>query len=131
MPQYSPLVAAAWWDAFNLMLGALPATGTPVLRIRYEDVIRDPAAALRSILAPTGLELRGGWDAFLTPDGAVLGASHSVAGNPMRFRTGAIALRPDDEWRTHLPLSQRRLVTATTAPLLGAYGYTRGRSGRR
>ncbi|WCO68559.1 sulfotransferase [Iamia majanohamensis] len=127
MPRYSPASSAAWWDAFNLALAALPVAGTPVLRLRYEDLLADPAGSLARVLAPTGLALEPGWDSFLGPDGARLGPSHSVAGNPMRFRSGTIPLRPDDAWRDHLPAADRRLVTALTAPLLLAYGYTRRR----
>jgi hypothetical protein len=123
MPTFSPVSAAGWWDAFNLMLTALRATGAPVDRLRYEDVLVDPAAALRRILAPTGLALEPGWDDFLTPEGARLGPVHSVAGNPMRFRTGTIPLRRDDAWREALPAADRRLVTALTSPFLAAYGY--------
>jgi hypothetical protein len=123
MPTYSPVSSAGWWDAFNLMLAALRATGAPVDRLRYEDVLADPATALRRILAPTGLPLEPGWDDFLTADGARLGPSHSVAGNPMRFRTGTIPLRRDDAWRDALPAADRRVVTALTSPFLVAYGY--------
>ena len=123
MPTYSPVSAAGWWGAFNLMLTGLGATGTPVERLRYEDVLADPATALRRILAPTGLPLEPGWDAFLAPEGARLGPSHSVAGNPMRFRTGTIPLRTDETWRQALPATDRRLVTALTSPFLAAYGY--------
>lgn len=123
MPTYSPVSSAGWWDAFNLMLAALRATGAPVDRLRYEDVLADPATALRRILQPTGLPLDDGWDDFLTPDGARLGPSHSVAGNPMRFRTGTIPLRRDDAWREALPTADRRVVTALTSPFLLAYGY--------
>ncbi len=127
MPTYSPLSAAAWWDAFNVMLGGLRVVGARPLVLRYEDLLADPRAALRRILEPTGLPRPPGWDDFLTPDGAELGPSHSVAGNPMRFRTGTIPLRRDEAWRAALPARDRRLVTTFTAPLLAAYGYI-GRS---
>jgi hypothetical protein len=123
MPTYSPTSAAGWWDAFNVMLTALQATGAPLTRLRYEDLLDDPAAALRRLLAPTGHPLEPGWDDFLTPEGAHLGPSHSVAGNPMRFRTGTIPLRRDDAWRDALPAPDRRVVTALTSPFLAAYGY--------
>jgi hypothetical protein len=123
MPRYSPVSAAGWWDAFNLALGALSVTGATTRRLRYEDLLADPRRALARLLAPTGLALEPGWDAFLTPEGARLGPSHSVAGNPMRFRTGTIPLRRDDAWRDALPASDRRVVTALTSPFLVAYGY--------
>jgi hypothetical protein len=62
---------------------------------------------------------------FLSGDSAVLSPSHTVAGNPMRFRTGPITLRRDDAWRSKLPRARRLLVTALTAPLLARYGYLR------
>lgn len=123
MPRYSPASAAAWWDAFNLGHLALAAAGAVPRRLRYEDLVADPGPALRAVLAPTGLPLEEGWDAFLSPEGADLGASHSVAGNPMRFRVGTVPLRRDDGWRSGLRASDRRVVTALTAPLLLAYRY--------
>lgn len=127
MPRYSPPSAAAWWDGFNIALSSLPLLGTRTLRLRYEDLLADPAHALRTILDRAGHPLPQGWDGFLDADEARLGMSHSVAGNPMRFRTGTIALRADEAWRTALPTRDRRAVTALTAPLLLAYGYM-GRS---
>lgn len=123
MPRYSPASSAAWWDAFNLALALLPVTGTPVTRLRYEDLVARPAPHLHDLLRSTGAALDPGWDAFLTDDGAHLGSSHSIAGNPMRFRTGLVALRGDDSWRRSLPTRDRQVVTALTAPLLAAYGY--------
>lgn len=130
MPTYTPASAAGWWDAFNAMLTVLRATGTPVTRLRYEDLLADPADALARLLGPTGLALDAGWDDFLTPDGATLGPSHSIAGNPMRFSTGTIPLRRDEAWRTALPRRDRRVVTALTWPFLAAYGYMARTGGR-
>ena len=123
MPRYSPAATAAWWDAFNVIMGLLPATGTDVIRVRYEDLVTDPQAVLRAVLGPTGLPIDPGWDRFLTPAGAELGPGHSVAGNPMRFTSGVIPLHRDDAWRSRLPSRDRRIVTALTAPFLARYGY--------
>ena len=57
------------------------------------------------------------------PDTVDLGGCHSVAGNPMRFRTGPTRLRADEEWRTAMPAADRRLVTAMSWPLLRRFGY--------
>lgn len=123
MPRYSPMMAAAWWDAFNLGHAALAATGVAPLRLRYEDLLEHPPDALRAILDPTGVTEEPGWDSFLGADGAQLGTSHSVAGNPMRFTSGVIPLQPDETWRARLPTRDKRIVTALTAPLLVRYGY--------
>ena len=47
----------------------------------------------------------------------ILGTSHSVAGNPMRFRTGPITLRVDDAWKDEMPVRDQRIVGGLTAPL--------------
>ena len=45
---------------------------------------------------------------------------------PMRFTTGRIRIRRDEQWRAALPPGQRRAVTALTLPLLARYGYAQG-----
>ena len=49
--------------------------------------------------------------------------SHGVAGNPSRFEHGVVSVRADEAWRERLPASDRRMVTAVTAPWLLRYGY--------
>jgi UDP-N-acetylglucosamine transferase subunit ALG13 len=121
MPQYSPAEVSALWTAQNMAFGLLGATGVPVLRLRYEDVLADPAGTLGRLRELAGLPPR---DAdFLAGDGVRLDVDHTVAGNPMRFRTGHVPLRPDEEWRTGLPRRDRRLVAALTLPLRLRYGY--------
>jgi hypothetical protein len=46
-----------------------------------------------------------------------------LGGNRVRFEQGQIKLRVDDEWKTKMPISQRRIVGLLTLPLLIAYGY--------
>ena len=58
--------------------------------------------------------------ALLWPDGVPqvhLAPTHTVAGNPDRHGSGAVALREDDEWRTRMPRGPRAVVGALTAPV--------------
>jgi hypothetical protein len=41
----------------------------------------------------------------------------------MRFETGPLRIKLDDEWIAQFASGDRRLVTLTTAPLLARYGY--------
>jgi len=123
MTRYSPAVAAAQWNGQNAAFHLL--RGVPVLRLRYEDVVAAPEAAVRRIAAFCGLPAPGRL-AFLGTGWAELEPGHSVSGNPMRFATGKIAIRPDERWRADLPAGPRREVTALTLPLLAAYGYMGG-----
>jgi hypothetical protein len=123
MHRYAPGRAALLWNAHNAALGLLRHRGVPVLRLRYEELLADPATATLRVARFAGLDA-GPLD-FLDGDRVRLGRGHSVAGNPMRFATGEVPLRHDDAWRAGLRPVPRVLVGALTAPLLTAYGYGR------
>jgi hypothetical protein len=125
MTRYSPARSALLWAGHNLFLGLLGRLGTRTLLLRYEDFVTDPRRGLEELSAFAGLPALSGPLSFLDGATATLSASHTVAGNPMRFRTGPISLRRDDAWRTELPRRSRLLVSALTAPLLRRYGYPR------
>jgi hypothetical protein len=122
MTRYSPARSAALWVGHNLFFGLLGWLGTSRRLLRYEDFVADPPAVLAELAEFAGLPA----DVDLVHDGSVvLSASHTVAGNPMRFRTGPTTLRRDDAWRQSLPRGRRLLVSALTGPLLARYGYLR------
>ena len=91
------------------------------LRLRYEDFVERPQDLFARILAlvaetPSALPFSG--DRTM-----LLGLTHSVKGNPDRFRSGPTELRIDDEWKRAMRPGDRRLVTSLTWPLLERYGY--------
>jgi hypothetical protein len=120
MPVYHPARAAAEWTADNLLFQLL-GRSRRYGRIRYERLVRDPGPVLRGALRMMGLP--DGDLPFVRSDHAILDATHSVSGNPMRFQRGRVDLRVDDEWMGHMPAAQRVLVSAMTWPLLVGYGY--------
>ena len=113
--------AAVLWSVWNAATIRLWGGGA-YLRVRYEDLVADPAPVLRRIAGFAGaapdIPLPFAADGLLS-----LAPTHSVAGNPVRHRTGAVPVAADDEWRAALPRRSRWLVTALTAPLLGRLGY--------
>ena len=126
MPKYGPLKAAALWDVQNTVIETLKQRH-PYLRVRYEDFVTSPKDTLLQIAPFADPENPDPSLPFL--DGATidLQASHSVAGNPMRFSTGQIAIRSDDRWQSEMPATRRLLVDALTKPLNVHYGYRRVR----
>lgn len=132
MTRYSPARAAREWNTQNTSLQLLAHGQTPVLRVRYEDLVGGVKPTMRLISAFAGLPVDEQVLAFVGGAGreqwAELGRAHTAAGNPMRFTTGKITIRPDDRWQTAMPGSQRRTVTALTLPLLSRYGYLSGDS---
>ena len=112
--------AAVRWLAYDVLLEVVrrPRGGG---RLRYEDFVDDPGGAAARLVAFAGGG--GGPIAAVTESSVELGTDHTLAGNPLRFRTGPLEIRRDDEWRVRLPTGDRRLVDVVTWPLRAAYGY--------
>lgn len=91
------------------------------LRLRYEDLIADPVGTVAAIGRFMGAEFDA--SAFLEGDVANLHATHSAWGNPNRFESGPVSLRPDEEWRSGLTARDRTVTTLLTLPFLRRYGY--------
>lgn len=122
MPQFSPVKSTALWLSGNLTVVGLTHRGVPLTRLRYEDLVAAPTHSIEQ--AWRALDLPGRADVPMVDATTVeLHPTHSVAGNPMRFRTGLTQLRRDDAWRTAMPPRDRRLVTAMSYPVLKAFGY--------
>lgn len=122
MDRFGPVHSSVSWVARNLVVaGVTSRWSVPRLVLRHEDVVDDPAGAVRSIAGFGGLDL--------ATEGVIDGrtvrrsVNHTVAGNPARFGDGPLELTADDEWQGRLPRRQRLVVTALTAPLLRRYGY--------
>jgi hypothetical protein len=122
MVRFSPTKSSALWDTWNASAEALwRHTPEKYLRLRYEDFVTDPRRSFERILRLLGEESA---EPPLASDREVrLGISHTVSGNPNRFETGAVELRPDHEWISNMNSRNRALVTALTLPLLARYGY--------
>lgn len=129
MPQYSLSRVALRWTVDNLVFELLRGLGVRVELVRYEDLVDDPEAVLARAAAVAGLP--DGTRGSLRGHALELTADHTVAGNPMRFRTGGLVLRRDDAWRGSYPAAKRRTVATLTAPLRARYGYTSSPKGTR
>ena len=128
MVRFSPTKSSAMWNSWNASAEALwrrPGSGPGsapgrYLRLRYEDFVANPRESFENILALLGENA----DPPLASEREVkLGVSHTVSGNPNRFETGAVALRPDEEWKQRMSDRDKKLVTALTLPLMKRYGY--------
>jgi len=123
MPTYSPTSTALRWDLYNSAFGLLARRGTPTLRVRYEEFVADPRGVLTAVADFAGHPVTEQGLAFASDTAVELTAQHTVSGNPVRFTTGPVTLRPDEAWRTELPVGQRRAVSLLASPLLRRYGY--------
>jgi hypothetical protein len=89
--------------------------------LRYEDFVSNPRASIEAIVRMVGED--GSGLPFEQDDTVRLSGNHTISGNPSRFRTGAVALRSDDEWTRNQPLKDRLVATGLALPLLHRYGY--------
>lgn len=114
-----------YWVLHNLEVDFFGARRGRTLRLRYEDWVEDPEAALEEIRRFAGITTSPSPATVGTddPSQVVLGASHTCSGNPMRFTRGNVQLRTDDRWRREMRRRDVAAVTALTGPLLKRYGY--------
>jgi hypothetical protein len=129
MIQYRVSGAALRYLFYNGAAQSLATAGLPYLRIRYEEMVKDPRACLDRVLRLAGLERHDGDLQFLEPAGVLLAPNHTVDGNAVRFTRGRVPLVLDDDWRTSMRPVERAAVTVLTTPLLIRYGYLRDESG--
>ncbi len=99
------------------------------LQVRYEDFVDNPQEVLYRILEHVGERLQ---PLPLVAERRVrLDTNHTVSGNPNRFRTGMVDLRPDEEWKWQMKRADKAIVKALSWPLLLKYGYLGTASGKR
>lgn len=121
-PRSRTLKVARRWVTVNALVAALPRLGVRSVRVRYEDLVRDPVRELSRVAAAEG---RGSQvdPTVVSPDGLRVPRTHLVAGGRIRLADGVLPLRLDDAWRREMPARARRLVTVLTALSRARYGY--------
>ena len=123
MPRLSPAQASRDWCLQNASYGLLSGSAR-LSRLRYEDFVSTPTVYLAETLVRVGFDDEaGGLHNVVRGREISLSSDHTVSGNPGRFRSGNIELKPDEEWRVKMRGADKNVVTALTAPLLLRYGY--------
>src|SRR4051812_8949888 len=117
MSVWPPRQVARRWVTTNLLVAGLARFGIPVVRLRYEDLVANPRKELTRVSARVDQPLAPDALGFIGEGTAELPRAHSLDGNPMRFSTGPVPLRPDEAWRSSLAGRDRRVVDVATWPL--------------
>lgn len=122
MPRSSALTVARRWVTVNAAIAELERRGVPYLRLRYEDLVADPAGGFARVAAFQDISDDHAAE-FLSDEGIVVQPTHIAVGGRVRHSGGILPIRLDEQWRTQLPASARRLVTVLTTSARRRYGY--------
>lgn len=124
MPRSTAIKTAARWASNSLFIQfSLKRLSSVYLRVRYEDLVARPDDIAREISHATSniasSNARAGHMIWLSNE------HHLVGSNPgVRRNLGDnLRLKLDEEWRTQLPRSQQRLVTAVCGCIMAVYDY--------
>ncbi len=118
MPRYSPIKSSIDWIVFNLLISKIKnhIGQNRYIQVRYEDMAKNPEKTLKDVLS--SLNTKDNLSFFIKNNKANLKPNHTVSGNPMRFKTGIIDIKLDDEWKERLTWMNRLIVSLITYPLM-------------
>jgi hypothetical protein len=106
--------AGVAWSLANLAAGRLRRANPDYRVLLYDDLVNQPGRVVAAISDLVGEP---------APDSSVLAVNtirpthgHSISGNPLKFASGEIDIRADDEWRVRLSVAEKALVRTLTWP---------------
>lgn len=121
-PRTGTVKVARRWVTVNALIGAVSTLTGRSVRVRYEDLVRDPLQQLGRIADAEGLGCRVD-PTVVSEQGLRVPETHVVAGGRIRLADGVLPLRLDEQWRRDMPAGARRTVSALTLPSRARYGY--------
>jgi hypothetical protein len=123
MRSHNPASSSISWVGWNLAAEAVKdaAGDDRSMTLRYEEFVADPARAVSEIASLVGERPRA--LPFSDRRTVRLSGNHTVSGNPSRFDSGPVKIRPDNEWVNAQSGVDRFLATALALPLLRRYEY--------
>ena len=112
---------AVWWVMSNVLSALLFGfRRNRYLRIRYEDLMANPASVLEQVGRFVGVDLTAVIEAVRNQRPLPVG--HVVGGNRLRFNR-ALVLKPDSEWQKNLSPEDERTFWGIAGWLARRYGY--------
>lgn len=121
MARHAAFRSVLVWAIENRFTSRLARQCTPATILRYEDFTRDPACELNAALEQlhyAAVDLSRVTSGTFYPQ-----PTHSVGGNPLRFKQQALRIVADEEWRTAMPSVTRRALGLAFAPSFHRFGY--------
>lgn len=125
MTRHTPRRSAMLWLSWNVAIELMASRRSlPYKQWQYEDYVTSPLAMTVDVVQWLGgSNLAVESLPFVEENVVRLSTGHALAGNPVRFTTGDVALQLDDEWARSLRRKDRLLIDVLTWPFLLRYGY--------
>lgn len=124
MDRYSVTKSSITWNVTNAAVEMFwRRRPKKYLMLRYEDFVDRPKENLQRIIELVSEQDNFSLPPFVAERTIELETNHTTSGNPSRFKTGTLQLRPDREWISRMRLRDRVLATVLTCPLLLRYKY--------
>jgi len=109
------------WDEWNLAIeNVWKRKPERYMLLRYEDFVKSPRNSVQDILRFLGEEAES---PFVGEREIAMEVPHTFSGNPDRFQSGTVTIKPDEGWRHNMGAARQAMVTALTWPGLVRYGY--------
>ncbi|MDJ0858248.1 MAG: sulfotransferase [Dinoroseobacter sp.] len=110
------------WRMYNSVAERLHAQlpAEHFVRVRYEDIARDPVTEFARISKTVGVDLSA--IASLMAEGEPIVPAHQMAGSRIRMK-GPLSLHYDDAWELEMPETARRQVEFVAGEQLRRYRY--------
>ncbi len=122
MATYPWYQSASAWLIFNAIFDRFAGDERiEYHRLLYEDLVARPHDTLAQLA--TWLDLDSGSLPLKEDNTVMLRRTHTVTGNPSRFRTGRVQLKLDREWIDAMPWTKRSMLKLLTGWKSSAYGY--------
>lgn len=112
MRMHSPMKTAGFWLLWNLAIERLLHYPGKYMQVKYEDFVAMPLTITNNIarfVNPKSSRLP-----FIDDHTVDVMPSHSICGNPNRFKVRRVELRPDIEWESRMRVLDKTLVISLT-----------------
>lgn len=118
---HNPLTGCLTWSACNLTIERFWQQSDRYLQLHYETFAQNPRAAVEQIL---DLVQENVEHLPISEAGEIeLHTNHTAIGNDNRFKTGTVALRLDERWKSEMKPFDQLAVSVFASPLCWRYGY--------
>lgn len=118
MKQFSAAWSSAVWLMLNfqILLLIVGKRSKRYMRVSYEDLVSEPEMVARTVFDFVGV--KSDLTFFIEKDKVALRSTHTVAGNPMRFKTGTLTIKNDSEWKKEMTLWDKLISTMISLPMI-------------